>query len=151
MKIHCVITLCFGLIPFAIGCGGGTDRPVLANVWGTVTLDGKPLTNGTIIFEAEKARTGTGKIKDGLIVEVTTFETADGLAVGNHKIAVYAQEGNATGAETVGDGKQINRATYMGGGGKSVVAARFNNPATSGLSVVIETGENTINVEVLSK
>lgn len=52
----------------AIGCGGpGGDAPELFPVTGTVTFDGKPISEGSILFRADGG-TGAGyaaEIKDG--------------------------------------------------------------------------------------
>ncbi|WDI44667.1 hypothetical protein [Bremerella sp. P1] len=65
-----VLAACL-LIPMIIGCvASKDDGPARHQVAGTVTLDGKPLTEGRISFESpEDASQGipptTGEIKDG--------------------------------------------------------------------------------------
>lgn len=78
------------------GCGGGSD-PNLVHVSGTVTVDGKPLPLGMIVFEPDPAKGGRGQqghaqIKDG------KFDTrgADGKAV-----ALGAQVVRITGGDGV--------------------------------------------------
>ena len=56
-----------------VGCliataGCGNDRPPLAPVSGTVTFQGEPLLQGTIVFEIPGCRPATGKIVGGQIV-----------------------------------------------------------------------------------
>jgi hypothetical protein len=60
------------LCVIAIGCGGdsASDLPPTHKVTGNVTLDGKPVAKGEIIFESEQDAKegrppGTGEIKDG--------------------------------------------------------------------------------------
>ena len=52
------MTCRFGLLGLCsivvfVGCGGGQDGPEQYSVTGTVTLDGKPLPEGMIAFEAD--------------------------------------------------------------------------------------------------
>src|SRR5262245_44415901 len=75
------------------GCRSGVE---LAPVKGTVTLDGKALARGTIRFESPGQRPATGKIVNGEIVEVTTYQPGDGAPVGSHKVAVWATEDAAS-------------------------------------------------------
>lgn len=42
------------------GCGGVSDLPELAEVSGTVTLDGKPVAGIIILFKPDKGRPGMG-------------------------------------------------------------------------------------------
>ena len=52
------------------GCSGQSG---LASVSGTVTVDGKPLQHGAIIFEVEGNRPSYGRVEDGQIVDLSTF------------------------------------------------------------------------------
>ncbi len=58
-----IVGLCFASL-FCIGCGGGSDYvvPELMEVSGTVTLDGEPLSNTTVIFSPQPGTNGTGAI-----------------------------------------------------------------------------------------
>lgn len=44
----------------ACGCSGGSTHPPTATVSGTVTLDGQPLENATLMFQPESGRPSTG-------------------------------------------------------------------------------------------
>ncbi len=59
-----LMVLGFGAL-FVIGCGSGGETP--ADVSGTVMMDGQPLKEGDIVFEAsDNSKTpGAGKIIDG--------------------------------------------------------------------------------------
>lgn len=133
------------LFVLAAGCGG-QGRPPLATVTGTVTLDDKPIKNGTIVFEAPGLRPATGKIVDGEIVEVTTFEPNDGVPVGNHKVAVFAQEEADSAVVSNPGEKQKLGAGYMGGA--STLPARYGDPEKSGFTAEIAEGENTVKFEL---
>jgi hypothetical protein len=77
-------------VALASGCGPKSDRPKLVPVSGTVSYKGQPLADGTVSFRPQKGRAGMGKIKDGKIIEVTSYELNDGLPVGQYKVAVQS-------------------------------------------------------------
>lgn len=128
------------------GCSGG---PTLVPVTGEVTLDEKPLARGTLTFEAPGQRPATLTVVDGKIAEATTFKPGDGVPVGTHKVAVSATEeaASAVAADPGAGGKP--GANYMGG--KSLLPARYNDPATSGLTAEVGPGATTVKFELKSK
>ena len=61
------IVLAGVLLLTAVGCGGGRGDPEMASVSGKVTLDGKPLDDGTITFTPPNGGVpASGSIKAGL-------------------------------------------------------------------------------------
>lgn len=70
-----------------LGCGNSGQLET-APVTGTVTLDGKPLEAGTILFRPEAGRAGRGKIENGRIVEASTYGINDGIVLGVHKVGI---------------------------------------------------------------
>lgn len=117
-----------------LGCDG---RPSRVPVTGNVTYEGQPVKEGKIIFEVEGNRPAEGKIVDGKIVDVFTFEPGDGGAIPGHaKAAVFATGAApaATPAATPADPGAAGtvKMDYMSGGA-SLIPARYNDPATSGL------------------
>lgn len=136
------LALCSALVA---GC---SDRPKLAKVKGTVTLDGKPLPYGTVTFEAKGLRSATGKIVNGEITNVTTYDPGDGAPVGSHRVVVTANaEPGPAVAVNPGDTK-APKGDYMSG--KSLIPAAYNDPATSGLTAEIIPGENTVEFKLSS-
>ena len=129
-----------------LGCR--PKHPPTAKVTGTVSYQGKPLATGTIVFEVDGARPATGKIVDGKIVDVTTFDKNDGVCIGVAKIAIMAfEEVQETIAETGDPSVTLQRppANYMGMGGKPLVPPHYGKPSTSQLTATIEKGkENTV-------
>jgi hypothetical protein len=71
---------CFG------GCGDGLD---LAEVRGTVQYDGKPLTQGKVLFASvERGKRAAGQInQDGTYV-LSTMRPGDGATPGKYKVTV---------------------------------------------------------------
>lgn len=141
--------LCVVCLVLCAGCG--SDRTPLGKVSGTVSYQGQPIASGTIIFEVAGARPANGKIVDGKITEVTTYETNDGVPVGQAKIAVFATSaGNAGAAVTSGDPGSLPAPgqSYMDAGAQSLIPAKYNDPSTSGLDREIKEGENTITLDL---
>lgn len=125
----------------------------MGTVVGTVTFEGKPISEGSIIFEVRGARPATGKIEDGKIMQVTTFEPNDGVAVGEAAVAVYATSGETASAIAASpDVNQMKLAKgYMGTGQTSLIPQRYNNPATSQLTCEIQPGENHLEFDLTKK
>jgi hypothetical protein len=131
--------------------GCGSARHPLGKVTGTVTFEGEPVREGSIVFEVPGMRSATGKIVDGRITEVTTFDPNDGAPVGTAKIAVHAfgqspGEGSAVAAHP-GDVQTADMSGYMGVQ-SSLIPPHYNDPATSGLSYEITGGENNVTLEL---
>ena len=79
------------------GCSGNEQYPT-ALVSGTVTSNGTPVPEGTIMFspiaQGKKTLIGkpaTGAIKDGEFI-LSTFENGDGAVVGTHAVIVKGKE-----------------------------------------------------------
>lgn len=121
------------------GCGSN-----LAQVSGTVSYDGKPVEQGSIIFETTGARPATGKIVGGKIVEVTTNRPGDGAPPGSHKVAIHAFASSGS-AVTANPGDATGIASMQT---KSLIPTKYNNPATSGLTVELKPGKNEVNFEL---
>lgn len=140
----CVL-LCCG---FAFGCKS-KDRAELAPVSGEVRLDGKPLAKGTIVFESDGQRPATGKIENGQIVEVSTYEPNDGAPVGHHRVAIFATAEAASAVAPDPSQKSGLGKNYMGGG--SILPKRYGDPKTSGLEADVEAHGGTFSFQLESK
>ncbi len=114
-----------------IGCGKSESKPKSVLVSGTVTMDGKPLTEGTVYFKTVQ----TGAF-DTLIVKDGKFE-------GDAEVGVRRVEVNAYRTKTIKDA--------MGGEVKeNRIPARFNADSTLAATVTAD-GPNTFKFEVKSK
>src|SRR4051794_33249667 len=83
----------------AAGCGG----PRLAPVSGRVTVGGRPVTEGVVMFIPADGPAAVGAIqKDGQYT-LTTFKPGDGALVGGHKVTISAT--------TVGGGSMVEAAS----------------------------------------
>lgn len=113
----------------AAGCGEKLDRPDLVQVTGAVTYNDKPLPQGVIVFLPAKGRPASGAIKDGQIVDVTTYDkTGDGIAPGAYQVTVQSLDK---------PGADMYTAT------KSLIPTRYNDPVKSGLTADIKPGDNS--------
>ena len=115
------LVLLGALVATAAGCGNSD----MAQVTGTVTYKGEPLKTGYITMEPVEGRSAQGKIRDGKIVDLTTYEEGDGVRVGKHKVAIISFVREPVGMEVP----------------PSVIPLRYRDPGASGLTAVIEPGQ----------
>ncbi|HWL11319.1 MAG TPA: hypothetical protein VNQ76_23140 [Planctomicrobium sp.] len=78
------------------GCGKAATPP-LAKVSGVISLDGKPLTAGTVQFIPDKEMGTAGRMAVGTIqsnghYELTSVKPGDGAQVGHHIVVIQAFE-----------------------------------------------------------
>lgn len=83
-------SLAAAVVLFAGGCGDG--RPERVAVSGTVTIDGKPLTQGNIKFVPTGARPSAGKLDDNGRFTLTCYDGDDGAVPGQHRVAISASK-----------------------------------------------------------
>jgi hypothetical protein len=142
---------CLALAAVIAACVSGcSSGPALGDVKGTVTLDGKPLAKGSIRFETTGARPATAQIENGQIIEATTYQPGDGVPVGTHKIAIFANA-DASSAVVPDPGKAgpTPGANYMSG--KSLIPEHYSDPEKSGLTAEIKRGENIVEFKLASQ
>lgn len=148
------VALCLLALLSFVASGCGKSHGPMGKVSGTVTYQGSPIPEGTIIFEVPRSRAAYGTIVNGEITELTTFHPGDGVPVGTAKIAVFADQpgGEAANPAPTSDADPGTLAplgaSYMGVG-TSLVPAKFNNPATSGLAAEISSGTNSLTLELV--
>lgn len=114
------------------GCGDG--NPPTYSVTGTVKFaDGKPLTTGTIEFEAqdhELAITATGEIDSEGRFSLGTFDINDGAIEGRHRVAI------------ISDFQIGNEAERPGLIPKSELDPKYRTFENSGLEKIVTDGTN---------
>jgi hypothetical protein len=115
-----------------IGCGGG---PVTEPVEGRVTLDGQPLTAGTVTFTPQGGRSATGFIQSDGTFSLSTFADGDGALPGLHKVSI-AGGGTGTPQRPDFDSDAVKAAAAA-----SPIPAIYANPDSSGLTFEVKTGE----------
>lgn len=154
----CVLLLCV----FATGCGGGLGT---VPAGGTVTVDGKAAEGVQVVFTPDSAdgMAATGVTDATGAFVLTTAVNGDGVIPGSYKVAISkyeetsqdipeGQEG-ASAEEIDMDAmyKALENAKPVKS--KRVVAAKYGNGATSGLTATVEDKEegNSFTFEVSKK
>ena len=137
------------VVLFTSGCG--SNRAPLGTIQGTVRYNGQPIAEGQILFEVAGARPAQGRILDGRIVDVTSYDSGDGAPVGLARIAVFATPPSvslytSSGSVAPDDGSATGRGP--GPGGQSLIPARYNDLETSGLGHELVAGPNELTLEL---
>lgn len=123
------IVLSLGMLVLS-GCGGeDLKRPALGKVSGSVEYKGQPVKEGQITFYPENGRSATGKVIDGKIEEVTTFDPNDGAPVGSLKVTVVAFDKSTADAYNPG---------------KNLLPTKYASLQSTPLSVEIKPGANDV-------
>lgn len=118
-----------------LGCSGGQESAVE----GVVTLDGSPLSRGSVTFvPVEQGASATAEIGPDGRYEARTA-TAVGLSPGEYLVTVRARE---------------DAIPNPGGGapapGKLITPEKYGNSATSGFRFSVNPGDNEINLDLKS-
>jgi len=131
-----------------VGCGGGggevdPNRPITVEVTGKVMYKDAPVEGASVTFRAEdKDGNGASAITtaDGSF-SLTTFAAGDGAVPGKYKVGIIKSE--IVGADN--SYSDVNSPNYgkeppEAAKGKTVhhVPAKFNDPATSGLTAEVK-------------
>jgi hypothetical protein len=117
------------------GCGGDSGEPPTVPVSGTLAVEGKPVSNGTIHFHPEKGRTATGIVKDGKFT-LTTYTDGDGGIAGKNKVAVEVVQ-----EVPMKDGDTTT---------KSLIPVKFTNPDQSGVALEIPAkGYSNLQIDIV--
>jgi hypothetical protein len=129
------------LILFAVLAGCGQDSK-LGSVYGTVRLDEKPVTKGTVRFVPAAGRAATGKIQSDGTFTLGTYGESDGALLGTHKVAVIAY-----------DAAEDSRPAYEVRNVKStsLVPERYMSVGTSEFSFEVKPGKNQADFDLKSK
>ena len=133
LRLPCALSLVVVLLVLS-GCSGDSDRPELADAGGTVTYNGMPLSHGQLAFHPENGRSASATIKDGTIVDPTTYELGDGLPIGKLTVTVSAV-----------DNPEADMYTPT----NSIIPKRYSDPIQSRLEVEIKPGENMLVLELM--
>lgn len=130
--------LAFAALILVGGCGG----PPRAAVRGTVTIDGRPLTAGRIVFEQD------GRSHMAQIGADGGFElrgVAGGIAPGTYSVAVLPPEPEFVPQPNSTDMRLVNPPDPR------LYPVRYRVAATSGITKTVNPGESTIDVELSSQ
>jgi hypothetical protein len=138
----------------ALGCGNRG----LAKVSGRVTVGGRPVSSGTIMFYPASGPGAVGEIGPDGAYTLTTYRRGDGAAIGMHAVAIHA---TAIGPSSVKQPEKYEdelRAPGQPTGpilvpGKVtwLVPEKYSLPATSPLTAEVKPGTNTIPFDIPAK
>jgi hypothetical protein len=134
------MTASVGWAAIALVIGGGCGGPPIATVRGRVTLDGRPLTAGTVVFEGD-GRSYTGSIGADGRFELR-FMGEPGIRPGTYGVAVIPPE-----AEVVADPKTTDLRAVNPVDPRNY-PERYRLPSTSGISRTVSPGEATIDIDL---
>lgn len=121
----------------AAGCGGGPAVPV-APVGGIVTIAGRPVGGGQIMFAPTSAGpTATGVIGPDGRYSLTTFQRGDGAMLGAHDVMIESMPDVST---TLPEDILVTKKAAP----PPEIPQKYNLPGRSGLSATVTSGSNAI-------
>jgi hypothetical protein len=74
----------------------GRSKPAVAPVSGRITLDGKPVTTGVVIFYPQTGRPATSQIGSDGRYTLGTFTPTDGALPGLHRVVIESRAAPAS-------------------------------------------------------
>ena len=117
-----------------VGCGRSP-----ATVTGVVSMDGQPLQRGNVGFApVSGGMKATSRIQSDGSYELSTNRDS-GLQLGDYQVTVVSREPG----ESKGSGPPMP--------GKTLIPIRYGRVKTSKLNYTVESGSNTINIELSSE
>ena len=145
---------------FVCGCSGGTKRPPMGKVRGTLTHKNEPVANAVITFMKEGSPRGSTGITDAKgNFKLTTYDTNDGAFLGSQKVIVTMINMNPTGAGGGGatmDSEALAKIVSQGkfeefmkkNKAESKIPAKYGDMKTTPLQYTIEAGDNQKDIEL---
>lgn len=129
------------VVAFGVGCGSKAEFET-AKAAGRVTLDGKPVTEGSVVFTPVRGWPARGELDEEGRFTLSTYKPGDGAIVGPHEIAVLAMSG----PDPTEHFERPPPAPT-----KWLVPERYGNRSSSGLAYEVKSGEsNEIELELFS-
>ena len=134
------------LVLMLTGCG--SEGPEFVPVSGTVSLNGKPISEAVVTFVPKQA----GKPAMGFTdkqghFSLSTSEGDDGVIAGPYYATVTSLDGNAVHVDAQG----LSTGIRMRPRKKSILPRRYALFGTSGLSYEVQAGMEPISIELTSK
>lgn len=125
------ISAIIALVPslFFLGCGDG--GPGIAGVEGTVTLDGQPLADASVVFAPQSGRPAGAKTDAEGRYELSFSQGRKGAMPGVHRVMIST----AADASQTADGQPIPAR-------KETVPAKYN--ASTELEFTVESGKTNV-------
>ena len=155
IKIFCVLFVVLSVVVFA-GCKKSTSLKGLVKVKGSVTLDGEPLANASVMLVpmvmSDEVRGAGGTSDDRGNFEITTIEKGDGAFPGDYRVTVVKKEpvGKVPTPEEMQEAAARGRSLNVQY--KSVIPDKYGASTTSGITVTVASDQKEpIKIELVSK
>jgi hypothetical protein len=124
------------------GCGSGRPKPYPTT--GRITYQGKPVSEGTIVFHPAHGRPAVGVIAADGSYRLTTFEQGDGALPGRYAVTIESRRTSAARPKTleeelsgVGAAQGLPTVIWL-------VPEKYANQETTPLTAEVHPGPNTI-------
>ncbi|WP_417376312.1 carboxypeptidase-like regulatory domain-containing protein [Gimesia maris] len=125
--------ICLLTVGLFVGCSGGAaDTPELAQVSGTITLDGAPLSKASVTFQPQSGSSSVGMTDEAGHYELAYNKNTNGAVPGKHSVTISKMGEPGSPNDT-----------------EDQVPPQFNR--NSKLTAVVKEGENTVNFDLDSK
>ena len=134
--LYGVLSLMAVAIGTAVGCGSPFT---LAKVSGKVTLKGRPVTQGTVLFRPAKGPVAAGVLGSGGSYTLTSLSPGDGAIVGECAMAISAPRFGLP-----PPGQPIPKPPPP----EETILKKFHEFATSGLARTVEDKDNVFDFEL---
>ncbi len=130
----------FLVLPVFVGCSSNSDELPTGEVYGKVTYKGKILPSGSVTFIPDgPGKAAAGEIQEDGTYVMTTYSEGDGATVGSHKVMVISERDTS---ELPAESAEANQDL-------SLIPEKYGmSPKTSGLTAVVNEGENEINFDL---
>ncbi len=133
-----------------LGCakGGDPNRPQTYPATGTVTYNGQPVSEATVLLISTTSggRGASGMTDASGNFTLTTFEAGDGALPGSYKVRItktIVEDAPAEPGEPTAPGEEPNMGTQ-----KDLIPAKYKDPNESGLTADVKEGPNTFTFEL---
>lgn len=132
------------LLLAAAGCG--SDGPELTDVSGTVTVDGRPVPNATVMFvpEAPDGSPSYGVTDAEGYYSLMFTRDKEGAMLGRHTVEITTEKVSKQDIEDMrANGEEVVEAEYV------AIPKKYRSPGA--LTAVVEPGGNDIDIDLTSK
>jgi hypothetical protein len=126
-RLDCGGRAAVAVLVLAVVLTGCSRRFPMAEVSGKVTLDGKPLSDATVMFVPEKGFAAAGTLQPDGTFRLISGRPGDGAVIGSHKVALMPADPLDT-----------------------PIPTKFRSAETSGLSVEVKAGKNSFEFDLTS-
>ncbi|MEW4531444.1 MAG: hypothetical protein ACF8PG_17935 [Maioricimonas sp. JB045] len=126
-----------GLLLIGVGCSGSSDAPDLGRVSGTVTLNGEPLADATVVFVPERGRSSIAVTDASGQYSLQYTNDKSGAIIGQHTVRITTGKEGFEGEGGEGRQAQAER-----------VPPHYNT--VSELKEEVTSGSNTIDFDLKS-